>query len=213
MLISAPAKGVDLTVVFGVNHDKLTADHLIVSNASCTTNCLAPVAKVLHDAIGIERGLMTTIHRYTNDQKILDQIHTDLRRARAAAMNMIPTTHRRRPSPWAGAARTEGQARRFVDPRADPERLGRRPDLHARSATPPRRKSTPCSRPRPKAELKGVLGYTDEPLVSIDFNHDPHSLDGRQPRDGGDRRQAGARRCPGTTTNGASRTAWSTRPA
>ena len=101
MLISAPAKGVDLTVVYGVNDDKLTAEHTIVSNASCTTNCLAPVAKVLNDALGIERGLMTTIHAYTNDQKILDQIHPDLRRARAAAMSMIPTT--------TGAARAVGE--------------------------------------------------------------------------------------------------------
>ena len=102
VLISAPAKGVDLTVVYGVNDDKLTAEHKIVSNASCTTNCLAPVAKVLNDSIGIERGLMTTVHAYTNDQKILDQIHSDLRRARAAAMSMIPTT--------TGAA---GQSARF----------------------------------------------------------------------------------------------------
>ena len=101
VLISAPAKGVDLTVVYGVNDDKLTAEHKIVSNASCTTNCLAPVAKVLNDALGIERGLMTTIHAYTNDQKILDQIHPDLRRARAAAMSMIPTT--------TGAARAVGE--------------------------------------------------------------------------------------------------------
>ena len=101
VLISAPAKGVDLTVVYGVNHDKLEAGHVIVSNASCTTNCLAPVAKVLNDAIGIERGLMTTVHAYTNDQKILDQIHPDLRRARAAAMSMIPTT--------TGAARAVGE--------------------------------------------------------------------------------------------------------
>src|SRR5436853_6638203 len=92
VLISAPAKGVDLTVVYGVNDDKLTADDKIVSNASCTTNCLAPVAKVLNDALGIERGLMTTVHAYTNDQKILDQIHSDKRRARAAGMSMIPTT-------------------------------------------------------------------------------------------------------------------------
>ena len=131
VLISAPAKGADLTVVYGVNHDKLTADHKIVTNASCTTNCLAPVAKVLNDAIGIERGLMTTIHAYTNDQKILDQIHPDMRRARAAGMSMIPTT--------TGAARavgevlpgTEGQARRLGDPRADPQRQPGRPDLHA----------------------------------------------------------------------------------
>ncbi|MGH6729668.1 MAG: type I glyceraldehyde-3-phosphate dehydrogenase, partial [Sphingomicrobium sp.] len=101
VLISAPAKGADLTVVYGVNHDKLTAEHVIVSNASCTTNCLAPVAKVLNDAIGIERGLMTTIHAYTNDQKILDQIHSDMRRARAAGMSMIPTT--------TGAARAVGE--------------------------------------------------------------------------------------------------------
>src|SRR4028119_1522356 len=102
VLISAPAKGVDLTVVFGVNHEKLTAEHLIVSNASCTTNCLAPVAKVMNDTIGIARGLMTTIHAYTNDQKILDQIHSDMRRARAAGMSMIPTT--------TGAARAVGAA-------------------------------------------------------------------------------------------------------
>jgi len=92
VLISAPGKNVDLTVVYGVNHDKLTAEHIIVSNASCTTNCLAPFAKVLNDEIGIVRGLMTTVHAYTNDQKILDQIHDDPRRARAAAMSMIPTT-------------------------------------------------------------------------------------------------------------------------
>ena len=133
VLISAPGKNVDLTVVFGVNHNKLTADHTIVSNASCTTNCLAPVAKVLNDAIGIERGLMTTVHAYTNDQKILDQIHPDLRRARAAGMSMIPTT--------TGAARavgevlpeTQGQARRFGDPRADPRRVADRPDLHTQA--------------------------------------------------------------------------------
>ena len=101
VLISAPAKGADLTVVYGVNDDKLTAEHRIVSNASCTTNCLAPVAKVLNDTIGIERGLMTTIHAYTNDQKILDQIHSDQRRARAAGMSIIPTT--------TGAARAVGE--------------------------------------------------------------------------------------------------------
>ena len=101
VLISAPGKQVDLTVVYGVNHDKLESGHTIVSNASCTTNCLAPVAKVLNDTIGIERGLMTTVHAYTNDQKILDQIHSDLRRARAAAMSIIPTT--------TGAARAVGE--------------------------------------------------------------------------------------------------------
>ncbi|HEX7742605.1 MAG TPA: type I glyceraldehyde-3-phosphate dehydrogenase, partial [Sphingobium sp.] len=101
VVISAPAKGVDKTVVFGVNHETLTAEDVVISNASCTTNCLAPLAKVLNDAIGIERGLMTTIHSYTNDQKILDQIHSDARRSRAAAMSMIPTT--------TGAARAVGE--------------------------------------------------------------------------------------------------------
>src|SRR3546814_14890140 len=92
VVISAPAKGVDKTVVYGVNHETLTGDDIVISNASCTTNCLAPVAKVLNDTVGIERGLMTTVHSYTNDQKILDQIHSDMRRARTAAMSMIPTT-------------------------------------------------------------------------------------------------------------------------
>src|SRR5512138_3089364 len=101
VIVSAPADGADVTVVYGVNHDKLTKEHKVVSNASCTTNCLAPVAKVLNDALGIERGLMTTVHAYTNDQKILDQIHSDLRRARAAAMSIIPTT--------TGAARAVGE--------------------------------------------------------------------------------------------------------
>ena len=92
VIVSAPADGADLTVVYGVNHDKLTKDHIVISNASCTTNCLAPVAKVLHDAVGIEKGFMTTIHSYTNDQPSLDQMHKDLYRARAAALNMIPTS-------------------------------------------------------------------------------------------------------------------------
>src|SRR6187401_2579886 len=100
VIVSAPSDGADLTVVYGINHDKLTKDHVIVSNASCTTNCLAPVAKVLHDAVGIERGFMTTIHSYTNDQRMLDQIHSDLRRARAGPMNMIPNI--------TGAARAVG---------------------------------------------------------------------------------------------------------
>src|SRR5437764_6740942 len=92
VIVSAPADGADLTVVYGVNHDKLTSDHKVVSNASCTTNCLAPVAKVLNDAVGIDKGFMTTIHSYTNDQPTLDQVHKDLYRARAAALNMIPTS-------------------------------------------------------------------------------------------------------------------------
>ncbi len=174
VLISAPGKGVDLTVVFGVNHDKLTADHLIVSNASCTTNCLAPFAKVLHEAIGIERGLMTTIHSYTNDQKILDQIHSDPRRARAAALNMIPTS--------TGAAVAVGEVL--------PELKGKLDGSSIRVPTPnvsvvdlvftPKRDTTKDEvnallKAAAEGPLKGVLGYTDEPLVSIDFNHDPAS--------------------------------------
>ncbi len=174
VLISAPGKNVDLTVVFGVNHDKLTAEHRIVSNASCTTNCLAPFAKVLNDAIGIERGLMTTIHAYTNDQKILDQIHDDPRRARAAGMSMIPTT--------TGAARAVGEVL--------PELKGKLDGSAIRVPTPnvsvvdltftPKRDTTleevnALLKAASEGALKGVLGYTDEPLVSIDFNHDAHS--------------------------------------
>jgi glyceraldehyde 3-phosphate dehydrogenase len=174
VLISAPAKGVDLTVVYGVNHDQLTAAHTIVSNASCTTNCLAPFAKVLNDSIGIERGLMTTIHSYTNDQKILDQIHSDMRRARAGAMSMIPTT--------TGAARAVGEVL--------PELKGKLDGSAIRVPTPnvsvvdltftPKRDTTKeevnaLLKAASEGALKGVLGYTDEPLVSIDFNHDSHS--------------------------------------
>ncbi|MBB4859098.1 glyceraldehyde 3-phosphate dehydrogenase [Novosphingobium chloroacetimidivorans] len=174
VLISAPAKNVDLTVVYGVNHDKLTADHTVVSNASCTTNCLAPLAKVLHEKIGIERGLMTTIHSYTNDQKILDQIHSDPRRARAAAMNMIPTS--------TGAAVAVGLVL--------PDLKGKLDGSSIRVPTPnvsvvdltfqPSRDTTAeevnaLLKEAAEGELKGVLAYTDEPLVSIDFNHDPAS--------------------------------------
>jgi len=174
VLISAPAKNVDLTVVFGVNNDKLTAEHTIVSNASCTTNCLAPLAKVLHESIGIERGLMTTIHSYTNDQKILDQIHSDPRRARAAAMNMIPTS--------TGAAVAVGEVL--------PDLKGKLDGSSIRVPTPnvsvvdltftPKRDTTveevnKLLKAAANGALKGVLGYTDEPVVSIDFNHDAHS--------------------------------------
>jgi len=171
VLISAPAKGVDLTVVYGVNDDKLTAEHKIVSNASCTTNCLAPVAKVLNDALGIERGLMTTVHAYTNDQKILDQIHPDLRRARAAAMSMIPTT--------TGAARAVGEVL--------PELKGKLDGSAIRVPTPdvslvdltftPKRDTTRdevnqiLKAASETERLKGILEYTDEPLVSIDLQH------------------------------------------
>jgi glyceraldehyde 3-phosphate dehydrogenase len=174
VLISAPAKGVDLTVVYGVNHDKITADHTIVSNASCTTNCLAPVAKVLNEAVGIERGLMTTIHAYTNDQKILDQIHPDKRRARAAAMSMIPTT--------TGAARAVGEVL--------PELKGKLDGSAIRVPTPnvsivdltftPAREThldevNGALRAAAEGPLKGILAYSEEPLVSIDYNHDSHS--------------------------------------
>jgi glyceraldehyde 3-phosphate dehydrogenase len=171
VLISAPAKGVDLTVVYGVNDDKLTADMTIISNASCTTNCLAPVAKVMHEAIGIERGFMTTIHAYTNDQKILDQIHKDLRRARAAAMNMIPTT--------TGAARAVGEVM--------PELKGKLDGSSVRVPVPdvslvdltftPSRETTRdevnqiLKAASETQRLKGILDYTDEPVVSIDLQH------------------------------------------
>jgi glyceraldehyde 3-phosphate dehydrogenase len=175
VLISAPAKGVDLTVVYGVNHDRLTADHVIVSNASCTTNCLAPVAKVMNDAIGIERGLMTTIHSYTNDQKILDQIHSDKRRARAAAMSMIPTT--------TGAARAVGEVLPELKGKLDGSAI-RVPtpnvSLVDLTFTPKRDTSVEEVNGALKAAsesgpLAGILDYTDEPLVSIDFNHNPAS--------------------------------------
>lgn len=175
VLISAPAKGADLTVVYGVNHDKLTDEHKIVSNASCTTNCLAPVAKVLNDAIGIERGLMTTIHAYTNDQKILDQIHSDMRRARAAGMSMIPTT--------TGAARAVGEVL--------PELKGKLDGSAVRVPTPnvsmvdltftPKRDTSLdevnglLKAASESGPLKGILDYSTDPLVSIDLNHSPAS--------------------------------------
>jgi len=175
VLISAPAKGADITVVFGVNDDKLTAEMLIVSNASCTTNCLAPVAKVLNDAIGIERGLMTTIHAYTNDQKILDQIHSDMRRARAAGMSIIPTT--------TGAARAVGEVL--------PELKGKLDGSAVRVPTPnvslvdltftPKRDTSRdevnsiLKAASDSGRLAGILDYTDEPLVSIDLNHNAAS--------------------------------------
>ncbi len=175
VLISAPGKGVDLTVVYGVNHDKLEAGHTIVSNASCTTNCLAPIVKVMHDAIGVERGLMLTIHSYTNDQALLDQMHKDPRRARAAAVSMIPTT--------TGAARTVGEV--------IPELKGRLDGTSVRVPTPnvslvdftftPSRDTTidevnaALKAASETNTLKGILVYSDEPLVSRDYNGDPAS--------------------------------------
>ncbi len=174
VLISAPAKGADLTVVYGVNHDKLETSHEVVSNASCTTNCLAPVAKVLHDLCGIERGYMTTIHAYTGDQRLLDAPHSDLRRARAAATSMIPTS--------TGAAKAVGLVL--------PELNGKLDGTAVRVPTPnvslidltfsPQNATSvgeinDAMKSAAKQELKGVLGVTDEALVSIDFNHNPNS--------------------------------------
>jgi glyceraldehyde 3-phosphate dehydrogenase len=174
VLVSAPADGADLTVVYGVNHDKLSKDHTVVSNASCTTNCLAPVAKVLNDAVGIEKGFMTTIHSYTNDQPSLDQMHKDLYRARAAALSMIPTS--------TGAAKAVGLVL--------PELNGKLDGVSIRVPTPnvsvidfkfvakratSKDEINDAVKRASEQQLKGVLAYTDRPNVSIDFNHDPHS--------------------------------------
>jgi len=174
VLVSAPADDVDLTVVYGVNHDKLTKDHLVVSNASCTTNCLAPVAKVLNDAIGIDKGFMTTIHAYTNDQQLLDQVHKDIYRSRAAAVSMIPTS--------TGAAKAVGLVL--------PELSGRLDGVSIRVPTPNvsvidfkfvakratnKDEVNGAVKRAADQQMKGILGYTEQPNVSIDFNHDPHS--------------------------------------
>lgn len=174
VLISAPAKNVDKTIVFGVNHEILTKDDVVVSNASCTTNCLAPLAKVLNDSIGIERGLMTTVHAYTNDQRILDQIHPDMRRARAAAMSMIPTT--------TGAARAVAEVLPELKGKLDGSSIRvPTPDVSVvdLTFTPSRETSVEEVNAALKAAaegpLKGVLEYVTEPLVSIDFMGNPHS--------------------------------------
>ena len=175
VLISAPADGVDLTVVYGVNHDKLGRDHVVVSNASCTTNCLAPVAHVLHEAFGIERGYMTTIHAYTGDQSTVDTLHKDMRRARAAAVSMIPTS--------TGAAKAVGLVL--------PALKGKLDGTAIRVPTPnvsmidfkfvPKKKvsvaevNAALEQAAASNRLKGILATTREELVSIDFNHDPAS--------------------------------------
>jgi glyceraldehyde 3-phosphate dehydrogenase len=174
VIVSAPAEGADLTVVFGVNDHKLTKEHMIISNASCTTNCLAPVAYVLHEAVGIDHGFMTTIHSYTGDQPTLDTMHKDLYRGRAAALSMIPTS--------TGAAKAVGLVL--------PELNGKLDGTSIRVPTPNvsvvdfkfiAKKSTTVAeindaiKSAANGKLKGILGYTDEPNVSIDFNHDPHS--------------------------------------
>lgn len=174
VIVSAPADGADLTVVYGVNHDKLTKDHLVISNASCTTNCLAPVAKVLHEAVGIERGIMTTIHSYTGDQPTLDTMHKDLYRGRAAALSMIPTS--------TGAAKAVGLVLPDLNGKLDGFAL-RVPtpnvsvvDLKfiAKRATT-KDEINAAIKAAADGPLKGILGYTNAPNVSIDFNHDPHS--------------------------------------
>jgi len=174
VLISAPAKGVSKTIVFGVNHDALTADDDVVSNASCTTNCLAPVAKVLNDTVGITRGFMTTIHSYTNDQRMLDQIHSDMRRARAGAVNMIPTT--------TGAARAVGLVLPELDGKLDGSSVRvPTPNVSLVDLTfvPGRETSAKelneALKSAANGPMKGVLDYTDKPLVSSDFNHQPAS--------------------------------------
>jgi len=174
VLVSAPSKGADLTVVYGVNHDRLKAEHKVVSNASCTTNCLAPVAKVLNDLVGIKTGYMTTIHAYTNDQNVLDQAHKDMRRARAAAINIIPTS--------TGAAAAVGLVL--------PELKGKLDGTAIRVPVPnvsvvdlkiiPGRETTveevnTAMEHASQQQLKGILGVTREPLVSVDFNHNPNS--------------------------------------
>ncbi len=174
VLVSAPADGADLTVVYGVNHDKLTKDHLVVSNASCTTNCLAPVAKVLNDLVGIEKGFMTTIHSYTGDQPTLDTLHKDLYRARAAAMSMIPTT--------TGAAKAVGLVLPELNGRLDGTSI-RVPtpnvsvvDFKFVAKTQTTKDEINAGVTAAAAQhLKGILGVSDQPNVSIDFNHDPRS--------------------------------------
>ena len=175
VLISAPAANVDLTVVYGVNHQKLTREHVIVSNASCTTNCLAPVAKVLNDTVGIQQGFMTTVHSYTNDQPSLDQMHKDLYRGRAAAVSMIPTS--------TGAAKAVGLVLPELKGKLDGTAI-RVPTpnvsvidfkIVAKRATSVEEINEAMKRAAGQ-ELKGVLDIVDAPLVSVDFNHNPASL-------------------------------------
>jgi glyceraldehyde 3-phosphate dehydrogenase len=174
VIVSAPGQNVDNTVVYGVNHDSLKASDMVISNASCTTNCLAPVAKVLNDAIGIEHGLMTTIHAYTNDQVLTDILHSDLRRARSATMSQIPTS--------TGAAAAVGMVLPELKGKLDGFSM-RVPTINvsvvdltfnASRATTVEEVNA-VAKAAAEGSLKGILGYNDEPLVSIDFNHDPRS--------------------------------------
>ncbi|OAN84512.1 type I glyceraldehyde-3-phosphate dehydrogenase [Jannaschia sp. EhC01] len=174
VLISAPGKDADKTIVYGVNHDQLTADDIIVSNASCTTNCLSPVAKVLNDTVGITKGFMTTIHSYTGDQPTLDTMHKDLYRARAAAMSMIPTS--------TGAAKAVGLVLPELNGKLDGVAIRvPTPNVSVVDLTFEASRATTVEEinaaitEAANGPLKGVLGVTDEKLVSMDFNHDPHS--------------------------------------
>ena len=175
VIVSAPAEGADLTVVYGVNHDKLTKDHVVISNASCTTNCLAPLAYVLHETVGIEKGFMTTIHSYTGDQPTLDTMHRDPYRARAAALNLIPTS--------TGAAKAVGLVLPELNGKLDGTSI-RVPTPNvsvvdfkfvAKRATTKDEINAAVKAASEGNRFKGILGYTDDPNVSSDFNHDPRS--------------------------------------
>ena len=174
VLVSAPCKQADATIVYGVNHNEISADHLVISNASCTTNCLAPVAKVMSDSVGIEAGYMTTIHAYTGDQPTLDTSHKDLRRARAAAMSMIPTS--------TGAARSVGEVLPHLKGKMNGSAI-RVPTANVSVVdfgfTAERDTGTDeinaLLRAAAEGPMKGVLSVNDRPLVSVDFNHDPNS--------------------------------------
>ena len=174
VLISAPGKNADKTIVYGVNHNTLTADDLVVSNASCTTNCLSPVAKVLSETVGITKGFMTTVHSYTGDQPTLDTMHKDLYRARAAALSMIPTS--------TGAAKAVGLVLPELNGKLDGVAIRvPTPNVSVVDLTFEASRNTTVEEineaiiAAANGPLKGVLGYTDQPLVSSDFNHDPHS--------------------------------------
>jgi len=174
VIVSAPGQNVDNTIVYGVNHDTLKSTDMVISNASCTTNCLAPVAKVLHESIGIEHGLMTTIHAYTNDQVLTDVLHSDLRRARSATMSQIPTK--------TGAAAAVGMVLPELNGKLDGFSM-RVPTINVSvvdltfvaSRTTTVDEVNASIKAAADGSLKGVLGYNDEPLVSVDFNHDPRS--------------------------------------
>jgi glyceraldehyde 3-phosphate dehydrogenase len=174
VIVSAPAEGADMTVVYGINHDKLGKEHVVISNGSCTTNCLAPMARVMNETVGIEKGMMTTIHSYTGDQPTLDTMHKDLYRARAAALSQIPTS--------TGAAKAIGLVL--------PELKGKLDGISIRVPTPnvslvvlnfsAKRATTPqelndAFLAAANGPLKGVMSFTHHPLVSSDLNHDPHS--------------------------------------